>query len=548
MQMPSSHGFYATLTETSPVIQLDFRLPYPSSRAPVMGRNVVSTSQPLAAQAGLRMLLRGGNAIDAAIAAAMTLTVVEPTGCGLGSDAFAIVWDGANLHALNSSGRSPAALSPDRFRGQKVMTERGWDSVTVPGAVAAWVELARRFGTLPLSVLAEPAIGYARNGFIVSPKIAALWQIAAGVLGKQPGFADAFLPGGRAPKAGEVFKSEAQARSLELIAETNGKAFYEGVLAEGIAAFAKRHGGALTANDLAAHTADWVDPIAGPFEGYLLQELPPNGQGIATLMALGMIEALGPIGDSPDDPETLHVSIEAMKLAFADLLQYVSDPASMRVSPQDLLDPAYLASRAKLIDRNHASEPVFGAPKRGGTVYLAAADDSGRMISFIQSNYMGFGSGVVAPGGISLQNRGAGFVLEPGHANEVGPRKRPLHTIIPGFVTDAAGAPVMAFGVMGGFMQAQGHLQMALRMLRYRQNPQAAADAPRWRVLTGRSVALEPAIGAATIEALRARGHDVVVDRPDNDFAFGGAQLVLRTEGGYIAGSDPRKDGQAVAF
>jgi gamma-glutamyltranspeptidase / glutathione hydrolase len=530
------------------LFSIDFRLPYASSRAPVMARNIVSTSQPLAAQAGLRMLLKGGNAVDAAIAAAMALTVVEPTGCGLGSDAFAFVWDGVKLHALNSSGRSPAAWTPDRFRGRKTMPERGWESVTVPGAVAAWIELASRFGSLPLSVLAEPAIGYARRGFLVSPKIAALWEVASVLLNRQPGFAACFLPGGRAPKAGEVFRCEAQAKSLELIAETRGEAFYRGSLAEGMAAFAKAHEGALSVEDLAAHTADWVEPISAPFAGQVLYELPPNGQGIAALMALGMIEALGEAQGGPDDPENIHIAIEAMKLAFADVFQYVSDPSSMSVPPQTLLDPAYLASRAKLIDPNRAGDPVFGAPKPGGTVYLAAADESGQMISFIQSNYMGFGSGVVAPGGISLQNRGAGFVLEPGHANEVGPRKRPFHTIIPGFITDAAGAPLMAFGVMGGLIQAQGHVQMALRVLRYRQNPQAAADAPRWRVLTGRTVAVEPSIGSETIAALRARGHDIVLSRPDAEFAFGGAQLVLRTDGGYVAGSDPRKDGQAVGY
>lgn len=528
---------------------IDFRMPYGSSRAPVMGRNVVSTSQPLAAQAGLRMMLKGGNAIDAAIAAAMALTVVEPSGCGLGSDAFAIVWDGAKLHALNSSGRSPAGWTPERFRAHKVMPERGWDSVTVPGAVAAWVELAERFGTLPLSTLAEPAISYARYGFQVTPKIAALWDKAVSLVGKQPGFAECFLPSGRAPGAGEKFSCEAQAKSLEIIAETKGKAFYEGVLAETIAAFASAHGAALTAEDLAAHRADWVEPLTQPFAGATLHELPPNGKGIATLMALGMLEALPHFDKGPDDVDTIHLAIEAMKLALADVFKYVGDPASMSIAPDRLLDPAYLASRAKSIDPDRAGDPVYGAPKPGGTVYLAAADEAGRMISFIQSNYMGFGSGVVVPGtGISLQNRGAGFVLEPGHANQVGPRKRPFHTIIPGFAMDAAGAPLMAFGVMGGLMQAQGHLQVALRILRYGQNPQAAADAPRWRILGGRQVAAEPAIGAGTIEALRARGHDMVVDQPDSEFAFGGAQIILRTEDGYIAGSDPRKDGQAVAF
>jgi gamma-glutamyltranspeptidase/glutathione hydrolase len=531
------------------VIPIDFRLPYPSSRAPVMGRNIVSTSQPLAAQAGLSMMAKGGNAIDAAIAAAMALTVVEPSGCGLGSDAFAIVWDGAKLHGLNSSGRSPKAWTPERFRGQKTMPERGWESVTVPGAVAAWVELSKRFGSLPFATLAAPAISYARDGFLVTPKIGTLWEKAATLLGHQPGFAECFLPGGKAPKTGELFKSEVQAKSLELIAETKGEAFYRGSLAEAIAAFASQHDAALTADDMAAHTADWVDLVSTSYAGARVCEIPPNGQGIATLMALGMLEALGETGDCPDDVETIHAAIEAMKLALADAFQYVADPAAMRVSPAELLDPAYLASRAKLIDRQRASATVYGSPKRGGTVYLAAADESGRMISFIQSNYMGFGSGVVVPGtGISLQNRGAGFVLEPGHANEVGPGKRPFHTIIPGFATEANGAPLMAFGVMGGLMQAQGHLQMALRVLRYGQNPQAAADAPRWRLLNGRTIAVEPSMGAAAIEALRARGHDVLTNQPDSEFAFGGAQLILRTEGGYIAGSDPRKDGQAVAY
>ncbi len=527
---------------------LDFQLPYNSSRSPVMGRNAVAASQPLAAQAGLRMLLKGGNAIDAAVATAMALTVVEPTGCGLGSDAFAILWDGEKLHGLNSSGRSPAAWTRERFRGRSSMPERGWDAVTVPGAVAAWAELARRFGNLPLPVLAGPAIDYARHGYPVSPKIAALWQMDSALLAGQPGFAEHFMPGGRAPRAGEIFKCPPIADSLELIAATGGEAFYRGPIAEKIAAFAKAHGADFDAADLAGHSPSWVELLAVPFEGYQLHELPPNGQGIAALMALGMIEALGDKGSGPDDPETLHIAIEAMKLAFADVSHYIADPASMRVPAQALLDPAYLAARAKLIDRNAAGAPTYGAPKPGGTVYIAAADSSGRMISYIQSNYMGFGSGVVAPGGISLQNRGAGFVLEPGHANEVGPRKRPFHTIIPGFATEASGAPLMAFGVMGGFMQAQGHVQMALRVLRYRQNPQAAADAPRWRVLSGRSIAVEPALGMAAVEGLRARGHEVSINHPDLDFAFGGAQLVLRTGGGYIAGSDPRKDGQAVAF
>jgi gamma-glutamyltranspeptidase / glutathione hydrolase len=529
---------------------LDFTKSCTAGRAPVLGRNVVATSQALAAQAGLRMLLKGGNAVDAALAAAMTLAVVEPSGNGLGSDAFAIVWDGSALHGLNGSGRSPAAWTPKRFAGHKAMPQRGWDSVTVPGAVSTWVALSKRFGRLPLATLAEPAIGYAREGFPVSPVVAELWRRAAEQLGKQPGFAECFLPEGRPLRAGEIFRSEAHARTLELIVESKGEAFYRGVLAEKIAAFAAAHGGAMTIDDLAAHEVEWCGTLTQRFSGSVVHELPPNGQGIATLMALGMLETLD-IGARPvDDVETVHLAIEATKLALADLDRFVSDPAFMSVRPANLLDPAYLATRATLIDRKRAKAPGHGAPKPGGTVYLTAADASGMMVSFIQSNYNGFGSGIVVPGtGISLQNRGFGFTLEPGHPNEVGPRKRPLHTIIPGFVTDEAGAPVMSFGLMGGRMQAQGHLQMVLRVLRYRQNPQMAADAPRWRVVKDRQVAVEAEMGADLLNMLKDRGHEISIEPPDNAFGFGGAQLILKGEGGtYVAGSDPRKDGQAVVF
>ena len=528
---------------------LDFTNPYPSARSAVLGRNVVSTSQPLAAQAGLRMLLAGGNAVDAAIASAMALTVVEPTGCGLGSDGFAIVWDGKELHGLNASGRSPAAWSADRFASHAVMPDKGWDAVTVPGAVSAWSALSRRFGRLPFSDLAQPAIDYARNGFPVSPVIARLWAMGGARLGDQPGFAECFLPGGRAPHAGEVFRSEAHASTLEAIAESHGEAFYRGALAQRMAAHAREHGGAMTEDDLANHQTDWCGTLAQPFGDSVVHELPPNGQGIATLMALGMLQALG-IGNQPlDHADTVHLSIEAMKLALADLYQYNADIDAMQIAPSALLDPAYLAERARLIDRNKAGDPGHGAPKPGGTVYVATADASGMMVSFIQSNYMGFGSGIVIPGtGISLQNRGHGFSLAQGHANQVGAAKRPSHTIIPAFAMNADGTPQMAFGVMGGPMQSQGHLQMALRVLHYGQNPQAAADAPRWRVAGGRTVAVEPGFDTTVVNELRARGHEINVEPGNGVFAFGGAQLVLKQSDTYIAGSDPRKDGQAVAY
>lgn len=524
--------------------------PYPSSRSPVLGHNMVSTSQPLAAQAGLSMLHAGGNAVDAAVAAAMVLTVVEPTGCGIGSDAFAIVSAPDGLHGLNASGRSPAGWSPDRFKGMDAMPQKGWESVTVPGAVSAWVALSRRFGKLPFAKLAEPAIHYARNGFPVSPIIAKLWELGRIRLGDQPGFADCFLPEGRAPVAGELFRSPGHAATLEAIADTEGEAFYRGELARRIAAHAREHGAALTEDDLAAHQADWCGTISQRFHDSVVHEIPPNGQGIAALIALGILDALGVGEQGVDNIDTVHLSIEAMKLALADVYQYNADIDHMQVTPAQLLDPAYLAERARLIDPRQAKDPGHGQPRPGGTVYLAAGDASGMMVSFIQSNYMGFGSGVVVPGtGISLQNRGHGFSLTPGHANEVRGGKRPSHTIIPAFATALDGSPVMAFGVMGGPMQSQGHVQMALRVLRYGQNPQAAADAPRWRVTGGKGVSLEPGFDAAVVEALRARGHEVTVEPGDGVFAFGGAQLVKRNAlgGGYIGGSDPRKDGQVAA-
>ena len=530
-------------------MNLDWNNPYASARSAVIGRNVVSTSQPLAAQAGLRMLHAGGNAVDAALAAAMALTVVEPTGCGLGSDAFAIVWDGKELHGLNASGRSPAAWNADRFKGQSAMPDKGWDTVTVPGAVSAWAALSRRFGRLPFADLAAPAISYARDGFPVSPTIARQWAMGAGRLGNQPGFAECFMPQGRAPLSSELFRSEAHARTLEAIADSHGDAFYRGPLAQAMCAHAKVCGGAMTEDDLANHSVDWCGTLSQQFAGSVVHEIPPNGEGIAALMALGMLETLGLDAQPVDHLDTVHCAIEAMKLALADLYHFNADPAAMRVAPSALLDPGYLAERARLIDLRSAGDPGYGAPKPGGTVYLAAADASGMMVSFIQSNYMGFGSGVVVPGtGISLQNRGHAFSLEKGHANQVGPSKRPSHTIIPAFAMHADGTPQMAFGVMGGPMQSQGHLQMALRVLRYGQNPQAAADAPRWRVTGGRGVVVEPGFDSEVLRALAARGHAVQVEGGAGVFAFGGAQLILKADDAYIAGSDPRKDGQAVAY
>jgi len=525
----------------------DWQFPYTSQRMPVLARNAVSTSQPLAAQAGLRMLMKGGNAVDAILATAITLTVVEPTSNGIGSDAFCILWDGKKLHGLNASGRSPAGWTPERFKGKDIMPQRGWDSVTVPGCVSAWAELSQKFGKLPFADLFEPAIRYASDGYMVTPTIARLWANQVPELKSQPGFAQAFMPNGRAPLPGEKFSFPDQARTLQKIAETKGEAFYRGEIAQKIAAFAKDHGAALTLDDLAAHKPDWVEPIGIDYRGCTLHEIPPNGQGIAALIALGIMENFDMASLGADSVDSLHLQIEAMKIAFADINEYVSDIDTMRVKPAELLDKGYLKERAKLIDMKKAGSPRFGTPSKGGTVYLTAADESGMMVSYIQSNFSGFGSGVVVPGtGVSLQNRGYGFSLRPGHCNIVAPRKRPFHTIIPGFVTKG-GQPLMSFGVMGGSMQAQGHMQVMSRLVDYRQNPQAASDAPRWRIDSGVKVGIEWNVSEDVVNALRARGHDMpVADRWSTD--FGRAQLIHKMPDGYFAASEKRTDGQAVGY
>ena len=524
-----------------------WEFPYLSQRMPVLAANVVATSQPLAAQAGLRMLVKGGNAIDAALATAIALTVVEPTMNGIGSDAFALVWDRMQLHGLNASGRAPKAWTPERFAGQKSMPVAGWDSVTVPGVVSGWAALSARFGRLSFAELFAPAIGYADNGFLVSPTVARQWQTQGPQLMDQPGFAQAFLPGGRAPLAGEVFRNPAQARTLEIIAESRGEAFYRGELAQKIAAASRSQGGAMTAEDLAAHQPDWVEPIGQEYRGLRLHEIPPNGQGIAALMTLGILSNFD-LAEAPvDSADSLHLQMEAMKLAFADVYRNVADPRSMRVSTEDLLDPDYLRRRCALIDPAAAQDFGHGVPPDSGTVYLTAADASGMMVSYIQSNYSGFGSGVVVPEtGISLQNRGFGFSLESSHPNQVGPGKRPFHTIIPAFTTHG-GQPLMSFGVMGADMQPQGHVQMLVRIADYGQNPQAAADGPRWKVFRGRQIALEHAVPVRVAAELARRGHQVRHTERWN-MEFGAAQLIYRVDGGYVAASEPRRDGQAVGF
>lgn len=515
---------------------------YPSWHHPVAAENMVATSQPLAAQAGLDMLRRGGNAADAAIAAAITLTIVEPTSNGIGSDAFALIHDGQQLHGLNASGRSPAAWTLEYFAGHKHMPQFGWDAVTVPGAVQSWIDVSRRFGRLAYSELFEPAIHYARDGFAVGPRTAWHWQHdPPRYYSDFADFAEHFLP---APAAGERVMRPDAATTLEMIKVSEGESFYRGELAQRMAAAARDGGGALSEDDLANHQNDWVTPVTQPYRDAELHEIPPNGQGLAALIALGILNYF----DAPplDSSEGFHLHIEAMKIGLAAAADHIADPASMHYTTADLLAATSLARAAASIGSEASALPPHALPSSPDTVYLSAADSDGMMVSFIQSNYYGFGSGIVVPGtGIALQNRGFGFSLDPNHANCVAPRKRPFHTIIPAFAT-RNGQPWCSFGVMGGPIQAQGHVQMMVRLVDYAQDPQTASDAPRWQILDDYSVLLEPSFPSEAARALSDKGH--AVRYADDHHAFGGAQLIMRTPGGYCGGSDHRKEGQVCGF
>lgn len=525
---------------------MNWDTPYRSNRSPVFAANVVATSQPLAVEAGINALRAGGNAVDAAIASAITLTVVEPNNNGIGSDAFALIHDGQKLHGLNASGRSPAGLGAERFAGLKEIPALGWDAVTVPGAVSAWVAMSQRFGKLPFPALFTDAITYARKGFQVGPKSGFFWQHAVKRYRDYPAFLETFAMNGKAPKIGQRMCLTDHATSLEAIAATNGESFYRGDLAHAIAADAEKHGAAMTLDDLNNHQADWIDPISMSAFGSELHEIPPNGQGLMALISLGILKNRFDHSWAIDCADSIHLQIEAQRIAYAQAERHLADIAHMQIAIEDLLDPDYLSQRAAEIDMQQANPAQTALGAAPDTVYLSTADASGMMVSMIQSNFRGFGSGIVVPGtGISLQNRGSGFVLEPGHPNQVGPSKRPYHTIIPGFVS-RNGAPEMSFGVMGGHMQAQGHLQMMVRVMHHGQNPQAASDAPRWYVYEDGVVALEDGFDPQVADELRARGHTIVTDQPE--YLFGGAQLIVRMQDGYCAGSDHRKEGLASGF
>jgi gamma-glutamyltranspeptidase/glutathione hydrolase len=531
---------------------------YSSRRSVVMStRGMVAASQPLAAQAGLRILLAGGNAADAAVATAAALNVVEPMSTGIGGDVFALVYDAAQrrVRALNGSGRAPRAIALDTFarRGLTEIPLTGMLPVTVPGAVDAWATLLAEHGTLPLGQVLAPAIAYAEHGFPVSELIARAWHMAVPKLQQHPDAARTYLiDGRRAPRPGEIFHQPNLARTLRMIAEGGRDAFYRGPIAEAIVHTSEQYGGLLTMEDLAGHRSTWETPIHATYRGYTVYECPPNGQGLTALLALNILSGfeLAPLG--PGSAEALHLQIEALRLAFADAARFIADPAMVAVPVDELLSEAYSARRRALIRHDRAADTVAAGhvPVSEDTVYLTVVDEAGNAVSFINSLYYGFGSGVVVGDtGICLQNRGACFVLDPEHPNCLAPGKRPYHTIIPGMVL-RGDRLWSSFGVMGGFMQPQGHVQVLVNMLDFGMNPQEALDAPRFELIAPyvepKAVALERGIDPQAAAALAALGHQIV---PSGVFGFGGGQIIVVDENGVRhGGSDPRKDGCAVAY
>ena len=505
-----------------------------------------ATSQPLATLAGIEIYLAGGNAVDAALAMAIALTVVEPTSNGIGGDAFALVWDG-QLHGLNASGRSSQNLERDRFEDK--IPELGWLTVTVPGAVSAWRSLWEKWGKLPFEQLFSPAIRYATEGYPVSPITSQAWKraeekyLALTAPEYQP-FKNVFFPNYRAPQAGEIWGSKYHAATLKEIAATGGESFYHGKLAQAIALFASDTGGLLTTDDLANHQPDWIQPISTSYRDLEVWEIPPNTQGIAALMALNIVEGFDLRQHPRESGINYHRQIEAMKLAFADLHHYVGDSRYMNVTPDQLLNKNYAASRRNLIQEEAISRAIPGLPS-GGTVYLATADEN-LMVSLIQSNYEGFGSGILVPEtGIALHNRGLGFNLEPGHPNQVAANKRPFHTIIPSFIT-RDNYPLATFGVMGAPMQPQGHLQVVVNLADYDFNPQTALDAPRWRFIAQDLVLLETNVPDCVVLDLVERGHHLKL-APSR--MFGKGQIIMRQKNNVlVAASESRADGLALAI
>ncbi len=544
-----------------------------ATRSEVIAQHgMVATSHPLATQVGLDVLKQGGSAVDAAIAANAALGLMEPTGCGIGGDLFAIVYDAKTkkLHGLNASGRSPLGLSRPQLlaelgkRGVKTIPARGLLPISVPGAVDGWFELHKKFGQLPMTRLLAPTIAYARDGFPVSELIAYYWARSIPHFSSEPGaFAATFAPGGRAPAKGEIFKNPDLARTLTAIADRGRDAFYRGELAQKMDAFFTAHaaqGAYLRLADFERHTSTWIEPVSVNYRGYDVYELPPNGQGIAALQMLNILEGYDLRAMGFNSPDALHVMIEAKKLAFEDRAKFYADPEFSKIPLAGLLSKKYAAERRALIKLDRAAKTYdAGSPalQEGDTIYLTTADAEGNMVSLIQSNYRGMGSGIVVPGlGFGFQNRGEMFTLEPGHANDYAPGKRPFHTIIPAFIMKD-GKPWVSFGLMGGAMQPQGHVQIVVNLIDFGMNLQEAGDAARWqhdgstdydtpKMTTGGFVYLETGVPWETQAELRRRGHDLRVDLG----GFGGYQAIRWDDANrvYLGASESRKDGQAAGW
>jgi gamma-glutamyltranspeptidase/glutathione hydrolase len=536
------------------------RMPTMAGRSPVYAPNgVAATSQPLATSAAINVLQHGGNAFDAAVTAAAVLAVVEPMMTGIGGDMFALAWSAKEkkLVALNASGRAGSLMTREELvRRGRQRIQRGAESVTVPGALGGWDALLKKYGTITLAQAVEPAIGYAENGFPVTPVIANDWNQQ--ILGRDEGAKATFLIEGQPPKAGQWFKNPDMAASLRLVAKEGAATMYGGTLGQKIVTRLKELGGFLTIEDMKKNQPTWVTPISVPFKGYRVWELPPNNQGIATLEMLRMLDAYDLKAMGQNSAAYLHHLIEAKKLAYADLTKYVGDADHLLIPPSRMLSDEFIAERRSHIDPKHAATGMVApGPERTAseTVYLTVADKDGNMVSFINSLFDEFGSGVVVPGtGFALQDRGLGFTMQEGLPNTVAPGKRPFHTLIPGFVTkpgatsaaDGTGdEPYMSFGLMGGAMQAQGHAQFLINMLVFGNNIQEAMDVARFRHETGARVIVESPIPENVIAELKAMGHDVSIARPSS---FGGSQAIIKLPRGYVAGSDPRKDGHAAGY
>ncbi len=528
---------------------------FPSRRSNIVAANgIVATSQPLASQAGLEILKAGGNALDAAIATVATLCVVEPCSTGIGGDAFALIWNAKEqkLYGLNASGPSPAALTSElvRSQGHEKYPPLGGLAVTVPGSLRGWELALNRFGSMGLDTIIKQAIQYAEFGYPVSQRIANQWSRSEEKMSKQADSKRVWLPNGRAPKATELFKNVEFAQTLKTIAEHGYDAFYTGAIAEQIANAVQADGGVLTQEDLANYRAEWVEPISVDYgDDFTFHEIPPNGQGLTALLALNIASGFDLHSLQYGTADYYHALMEAMKLAFIDAHAYIADPKKADVPIEGLLSKSYAKERANLIDMATALDPKPGNPNHhGDTVYLTVGDSEGNMVSWIQSLYMGFGSGLtVGNTGVQLQNRGANFSLEEGHPNEAAPNKRPFHTIIPGFITKN-GQAFSSFGVMGGFMQPQGHLQVGINMTQFDMDPQTALDAPRFQWLKDKEFGMETAVSEEVRAELVRRGHDFLP--PDKPLHYGGGQAIVRNpeNGVYIGGSEPRNDGTAVGW